>query len=1601
MFTQSHSLKGIASLGSTAIAIMLLSSCSGAGFGPSESRGTTPDLVVASPSVSDSGPVAGTQFTMWATVRNVGESASAATRLRYYRSPDATISTADTEVGTVAVTGLADSNSTRESVDLTAPSAAGTYYYGACVDAVTDESDTTNNCSSSVRVTAREPEPGEPDLVVAAPSVSDSGPIAGATFTLLATVRNAGEGAPAATTLRYYRSPDATITTSDTEVGTDEVAGLAAAGSSSQSVDLTAPATSGTYYYGACVDTVTGESDTTNNCSSSVRVTVREPEPGEPDLVVVAPSVSDSGPTVGATFTLSATITNDGDGTSAATTLRFYKSTAATITTSDTEAGSTAVAGLAASGSTNESVDVTAPATAGTYYYGACVDAVADESDTTNNCSSSVQVTVSEPELVVATPTVSDSVPAAGATFTVSVRVESDGDGSAATTTLNIYRSTDATITTSDTLVGTVVAELATSETSSQSTRLAAATSPGTYYVGEVELTAPDTPGTYYYGACVDTMTGGADTTDNCSPSARVVVTEPDLVVAATSVSDSSPTAEATFTLSATVRNDGEGASAATTLRYYRSTDATITTSDTAAGTDVVAGLPASGSSRQSVILTAPATAGTYYYGACVDAVTGESAITNNCSSSVQVTVPEPNKPDLKVYAVVAVTNPFGGTVPGGLIQLSVGLRNDGDAPAAATTLRFYRSTDATITTSDTEEGTVAVAALAASGTRSHGADVNAPATTGTYYYGACVDAVTDESDTTNNCSTSVQVTVAEPAPDLVVDTPSVDDSGPAAGSTFTLSTTVRNDGNEASAAATLRYYRSADATIATSDTEVGTDAVAVLTAAGSSSQSVDLTAPDTSGTYYYGACVDAVTDESDTTNNCSTSVEVTVPEPDKPDLVVAAPTVSDSGPAAGAFFTLSATVRNDGEGASAATTLRYYRSTDATIATSDTEVGTDTVAVLTAAGSSNQSVDLTAPATAGTYYYGACVDAVTDESDTANNCSASVQVTVPEPKYPDLMVGTPSVSDNGPAAGTSFTLSATVRNDGEGSSAAATLRYYRSTDATITTSDTEVGTDAVTGLAAAGSSDQSVDLTAPSSPGTYYYGACVDTVTDESDTTNNCSSSVTVTVETQQGSPDLVVASLSKRDNLPVASIVSINNQLVVVLSPAFTLSVTVSNTGDGKSLATTLRYYRSTDATITSSDTEESTDAIPELSAAGTSSQSVDLQGPFTPGTYYYGACADTVTDESDTTNNCSTSVHVTVPEHKSDLVVESPSVDDSGPTAGATFTLSATVRNDGVGTSAATTLRYYRSTDATITTSDTEVGTDEVAGLALSDSSIESVDLTAPDTSGTYYFGACVDSVTDESDTTNNCSTSVTVTVPEPAPDLVVESPSVSGSDLDAGATFTLSATVRNDGDEASAATTLRYYRSTGAVITTSDTEVGTDEVGELAASGTSDESVSLTARLPAGTYYYGACVDAVTGESDTTNNCSSAVPVTVTVPDKPDLKVYAIAVVTNPFDGTGPGELIQMSAGVENQGGVASPATTLRFYQSSDATITTSDTEVGTDAVGGLAAGGTRSHGADVNAPSSTGTYYYGACVDAVTDEFDTTNNCSGSIPVDVS
>ncbi|MDE3258595.1 MAG: hypothetical protein OYM47_12230 [Gemmatimonadota bacterium] len=113
------------------------------------------------------------------------------------------------------------------------------------------------------------------------------------------------------------------------------------------------------------------------------------------------------------------------------------------------------------------------------------------------------------------------------------------------------------------------------------------------------------------------------------------------------------------------------------------------------------------------------------------------------------------------------------------------------------------------------------------------------------------------------------------------------------------------------------------------------------------------------------------------------------------PDLVLAALTVSNNALTPGQSLTLNVTVRNRGNGPAVSTMLRYYRSADATISRSDMEVGTGVVTGLPASGTVNAWIRLSAPSIAGTYYYGACVDTVTDESDTGNNCSAAVSITV------------------------------------------------------------------------------------------------------------------------------------------------------------------------------------------------------------------------------------------------------------------------------------------------------------------------------------------------------------------------------------------------------------------------------------------------------------------------------------------------------------------------------------------------------------------------------------------------------------------------------
>jgi len=451
--------------------------------------------------------------------------------------------------------------------------------------------------------------------------------------------------------------------------------------------------------------------------------------------------------------------------------------------------------------------------------------------------------------------------------------------------------------------------------------------------------------------------------------------------------------------------------------------------------------------------------------------------------------------------------------------------------------------------------------------------------------------------------------------------------------------------------------------------------------------------------------------------------------------------------------FTFRVQVTNDGAITSSATTLNYFRSSDAMVSTSNELVGTDTVDALVASASSEETIRLTAPSAEGVHYYSACAAPVLTEAGdptgsifpavTDNNCSKAVSLLVGPP---DLTVSA-SVSDSTLTPGQSFTLRATVHNAGNGDAAAATLRYYRSTDSTITTSDTSVGSDSVSALAAGATSAESFNLTAPNTDGTYYYGACITAATGESNIENNCSDGAALTVE---AAPDLVVT---------VSDTPTGRNSIYAVqenyLSYNFFTRTTVRNTGRSTTAPTTIVYYRSTDATITTEDTPVRHPATPNAllttsidSLAANSSITVGqwLPTPTTPGTHYYGACVNSI---------CSNGHRLDVRGGPDLRVFRSAATGNRYVEGQRVFNLEYGVVNVGNARSVPTTLRFYASGSWRARPTDSQIHTVKIPALepAMRGDRHYLKSTTIPPSLG--WYGACVDSVRDEAFTDNNCS------------------------------------------------------------------------------------------------------------------------------------------------------------------------------------------------------------------------------------------------------
>ena len=446
--------------------------------------------------------------------------------------------------------------------------------------------------------------------------------------------------------------------------------------------------------------------------------------------------------------------------------------------------------------------------------------------------------------------------------------------------------------------------------------------------------------------------------------------------------------------------------------------------------------------------------------------------------------------------------------------------------PGSATTLRYYRSLDATIDSSDAliHDGWLFIQPwLSDPADATAVLDWTAPAYAGTYYYGASAS---------RDFSPGVRVTVEgsqDGSPDLMAHPSLLIPDNVTPGSRFTWSAKIENKGTGLAAATSMRRYISDDATIDATDVlaSLGISSVQPMDPMGSHTGTHTMNVPDEAGTYYLGVCVDPVPGETNTENNCSVGTRLIVEERGSPDLMVRGLVLREID-RTGRKIDLLAYVLNTGDGTASETVARFYRSDDAIIDDSDTQVSTDSTGLLGTNGTIPAFGWLEMPTSPGTYYYGVCVDPVPGETDTKNNCSEPVSLNV---GVSDLAFGPAWVSTSNPLAGQSFTLTAAVRNEGPAVAAATTVRYYRSDDATIDPSDTQVATGAISDLtgidglvlgpsfgpnrrrAAFATSREAISLNAPSSPGTYYYGACVDGVPGETDTYNNCSAGAYVRV--------------------------------------------------------------------------------------------------------------------------------------------------------------------------------------------------------------------------------------------------------------------------------------------------------------------------------------------------------------------------------------------------------------------------------------------------------------------------------------------------------
>ncbi len=556
------------------------------------------------------------------------------------------------------------------------------------------------------------------------------------------------------------------------------------------------------------------------------------------------------------------------------------------------------------------------------------------------------------------------------------------------------------------------------------------------------------------------------------------------------------------------------------------------------------------------------------------------------------------------------------------------------------------------------------------------------------------------------------------------------------------------------------------------------------------------------------------------------------------PDLVVSSMT-APSIAGADADIVVTDTTKNQGTGSAMPSHTGFYLSTNAILDATDVWLGSRPVASLGPGVTNEVSTTLHIPPSTdvASYYVLAKADweGTVNENIETNNVKAIGVIKI----GPDLIVSTVTAPATAVAGGT-IGVSDTTKNQGGGSSAISTTRFYLSTNSVLDGSDQLIGSRSVQLLASGASASFTTPLTVPATAtgGTYYVIAQADGASQVPETTetNNTKYSAAIKV-----GPDLMVSAMSAPASAAAGGTISVTD--------------TTKNQGAGTAGASSTGFYLSANASVGPGDEFIGSRSLGELASNGTSTASTPLQIPAgtLPGSYYVVGRADwngNVAETSDTNNDRSSGVI----RIGGDLVMSAVSVPAAG-MVGGPITLTDTTRNQGAAPVTESVTGFYLSSNATLDAMDQFLGSRVVGSLAPSGTDTASTEFIIPPgtTSGSYRVIAVADmsNAVAESLESNNTRASVLVGI---GPDLTVTALTAPSSAV-AGTSISVADTTKNQGADTAPASVTNFYLSTNVSLDAADLLVASRAVSPLGAglSETGTAPLVIPASTTAGTYY----------------------------------------------------------------------------------------------------------------------------------------------------